>query len=213
MTENDLMGIQENLAGAMERRDERPNVALAEEIAGRGDAGAVGSLIGLVGSGTARQRQGALKVLYEIGEREPALIAPHAQVFLDLLASHTNRQVRGALQALETIAAQRADTIAAELPRILEAADKGSVIAKECCTTILVRLACAGHSDAALPILIERLKSAAPNQFATYAEETATVVDEARKPGFMMVLRERFTRISEESKRKRVERLMRKMGG
>lgn len=207
------MSVLDRLAGALDRRDERPNVALAEELAASGDGTAVAQLVATLKTGEARQRNDALKVLYELGERRPELIAPYAQEFLDLLASHTNRQVWGALQALESIAGQRPDTILKELPRIIDAADHGSVIAKDCCTTILVKLASAGHGDVTVPILVERLKTAAANQFPTYAEETASVITEREKPGFIAVLKSRLGQIGQRAKRERVERLMRKMGG
>jgi hypothetical protein len=207
------MTVLDRLAGTLDRRDERPNVALAEELAASGDEAAIGELVAALESDDKRMKSDAVKVLYEIGERRPELIAPHAEVFLDLLASRTNRQVWGALQALEAIAGERPDTLMKELPAIIAAADHGSVIAKDCCTTILVKLAAAGHGDVTVPILVERLKTAAPNQFPTYAEETASVLSEREKPGFLAVLKSRIGSIGQRSKRERLERLMRKMGG
>jgi len=208
------MTVLDRLAGALERRDERPNVALAEELARKADREAIDELIGVLRtSSDKRQKNDALKVLYEVGERRPELIAPYAEEFLQLLASHTNRQVWGAMQALEAIAEQRPETILDSLPQIIEAADKGSVIANDSCTAILVKLAAKGHAGTTVPILLDRLKKAAPNQFATYAEETATVLTEDAKPGFLAVLKQRITQITQRSKRERVERLMRKMGG
>lgn len=207
------MTVLDRLAGALDRRDERPNVALAEALAASGDVSAIGELIGALKSGEARMKSDAIKVLYEIGERRPELIAPYAEVFLDLLASRTNRQVWGAMQALEAIASERPETLLKELPAIIAAADQGSVIAKDSCTTILVKLAAAGHGDVTVPILVERLKTAAPNQFPAYAEETASVISEREKPGFLAVLKSRIGQIGQRSKRERLERLMRKMGG
>ncbi|KKB13780.1 hypothetical protein VE25_00195 [Devosia geojensis] len=207
------MTVLDRLAGALERRDEQPNVALAEDLAQKADKAAIDELIGVLRtSSDKRQKNDALKVLYEVGERRPELIAPYAEEFLSLLASHTNRQVWGAMQALEAIAEQRPETILESLPQIIAAADRGSVIANDSCTAILVKLAAMGHSET-VPILLERLKKAAPNQFPTYAEETAAVLTEEAKPGFLAVLKQRITQITQRSKRERVERLMRKMGG
>ncbi|GLQ54484.1 hypothetical protein [Devosia nitrariae] len=207
------MTVLDRLAGALERRDEGPNLALAEEVAAKEDKAAITELVGVLRTGDKRQRSDALKVLYEVGERKPNLIAPYTQVFLDLLASHTNRQVWGAMQALEAITEQRPETILKELPRIIAAADKGSVIANDSCTAILVKLAAKGHADETVPILVERLKKAAPNQFPTYAEETASVLTEEAKPGFLAVLKSRIGAVTQRAKRERIERLMRKMGG
>jgi hypothetical protein len=207
------MSIADRLAGALDRRDEQPNVALAEEIATSGDRTAVGELVALVRSGTTRQRNDAMKVLYEIGARDPELIGGHCPVFLEALGSKTNRQVWGAMSVLDTVAEMRAEQIAAELPRIIEAADRGSVIAKDRCTSLLTKLARAGFADKAVPILVERLKTAAPNQFPTYAEETASVVTPEAKPGLIETIRERLASMTQRAKRDRMEKLLRKLNG
>lgn len=205
--------IADRLAGALDRRDERPNVALAEELATSGDAGAIAELAELVRLGDARQRNDAMKVLYEIGARKPELVANYCALFLDALGSKTNRQVWGAMQALDSVASLRADEIAAELPKIIEAADRGSVIAKDRCTALLTKLAKAGYADKAVPILVERLKNAAPNQFPTYAEETASVVTVQEKPGLIATIRQRLETITQRAKRERMEKLLRKLNG
>ncbi|WP_338721358.1 hypothetical protein [Devosia sp. XK-2] len=205
--------IADRLSGAMDRRDEVPNVELAEEIVGSGDKAAIGELVDLVREGTVRQRNDAMKVLYEIGARNPDLIGGYCPVFLEALGSRTNRQVWGAMQALDAVAELRADEIAAELPKIIEAADRGSVIAKDRCTSLLTKLARAGYAEKAVPILVERLKDAAPNQFPTYAEETASVVTPAEKPGLIETIRNRLETISQRSKRARLEKLLGKLNG
>ena len=205
--------IAERLSGAMERRDEAPNVALAEEIAASKNKAAVSELVQLVQHGTTRQRNDAMKVLYEIGARDPALIGGHCPVFLEALGSRTNRQVWGAMQALDSVAELRADEIAAELPNIIAAADRGSVIAKDRCTSLLTKLARSGYAEKAVPILVERLKDAAPNQFPTYAEQTAAVVTPAEKPGLIDIVRNRLNGITQRAKRERMEKLLAKLNG
>ena len=101
----------------------------------------------------------------------------------------------------------------AQVTAIIAAADRGSVIAKDHCNSILVKLARAGHGARAVPILVERLKTAAPNQFPTYAEAIAPVLTPEQRPGFLAVLTQRLGQIAQDSKRKRVELLMRKLNG
>lgn len=207
------MTVLDKLSGALDRRDEHPNVALAETIAASGDLAAVAELAEAIRSGPVRQANDALKVLYEVGARRPELIAAQCPVFLEALHSSNNRQVWGAMTALDSVASARADVLVAELPAIIAAADKGSVIAKDHCNSILVKLAKAGYADKAVPILVDRLKHAAPNQFPTYAEATASVVTPAARPGLLAVLKERLGKIGQESKRRRVEKLMAKLNG
>lgn len=207
------MTVLDKLAGALDRRDEQPNVALAEDIVARRDMAAIAELAEVVRAGPARQANDALKVLYEVGARDPALVGGQCPVFIEALKSSNNRKVWGAMTALDAVAERRADALVAELPAIIAAADRGSVIAKDHCNSILVKLARSGHADKAVPILVERLKTAAPNQFPTYAEEIAPVLTPEARPGFLALLRERIGSIVQESKRKRVERVMRKLNG
>lgn len=207
------MTVLDRLAGAIDRRDEQPNIALAEDIAAGGDLAAVAELAEAVRSGPTRQANDALKVLYEIGARNPELIAAQCPVFVAALRSANNRRVWGAMSAIDTVAERRAATLVAELPAIIAAADRGSVIAKDHCNSILVKLARSGYGELAVPILVERLKTAAPNQFPTYAEAIAPVLTEETRPGFLAVLKERIGSIVQESKRKRVEKVMAKLNG
>ena len=207
------MSVADRLAGALDRRDEQPNVDLAIEIDAAKDRDAVAELVALVRSGTVRQRNDAMKVLYEIGTRDPELIGGHCPVFLEALGSHTNRQVWGAMQVLDSVAELRAEQIAAELPQIIAAADRGSVIAKDRCNSILTKLARAGYADKAVPILVDRLRTAAPNQFPTYAEAAASVVTPEAKPGLIATIRQRLGGITQRAKRDRMEKLLAKLNG
>jgi hypothetical protein len=207
------MTVLDKLAGALDRRDEQPNVALAEEIVARRDMAAIVELAAAVRSGATRQANDAIKVLYEVGARDPELIAGQCPIFVEALRSSNNRKVWGAMTAIDTVAERRAATLVAELPAIIAAADKGSVIAKDHCNSILVKLARAGYGELAVPILVERLRTAAPNQFPTYAEAIAPVLTPETSPGFLAVLKERIGRIAQESKRKRIEKVMAKFNG
>src|SRR5262245_62012192 len=132
------------LATALGRNDERPNVELAEEIARKNNKAAVKELVGALTTGTTAVQNDALKALYETAALKPELVAPHIDAFLALLANRNNRNVWGALQAIETLTPARPKEVAAVLPAILAAADKGSVIAKDKAVGILVGLAAAG---------------------------------------------------------------------
>lgn len=207
------MTIADRLAGAMDRRDEQPNVDLAEALAASGDEKGIAELVEIVRTGTPRQRNDAMKVLYEIGARSPDLIGYYCPAFIEALGSKANRQVWGAMAALDSVAEIRAAEIAAELPKVIAAADRGSVIAKDRCTSLLVKLARSGYAEKAVPILVERLRNAAPNQFPTYAEETASVLTPEARPGFLAIIRSRLAGIVEKAKRERMEKLLARLNG
>lgn len=205
------MSVLGKLASALGRNDEQPNVELAEALAAKPDATAVAELAGALATGSTAVSNDAIKVLYELGALKPELVAPHASAFLTLLGGKNNRNVWGALQAIETITALQPDAVLAQLPKIIAAADKGSVIAKDKAVAILVKLAAAGHGVKALPILLERLKDAAPNQFPMYAEQALAVIDAAHRAAFVRLLEARLETIEASAKRARVEKVIRRL--
>jgi hypothetical protein len=205
------MSVLGRLASALERNDERPNVELAEELAASGDEAAIGELVAALTAATTAVQNDAIKVLYEIGARRPELVSSHAGAFLALLKSRNNRNVWAALQALESIAATVPDKLAASLDGILAAADKGSVIAKDKAMQILGTLAVSGHGKRAVPALLSRLKDAAPNQFPMYAEIVAPVISPADRAAFRAILEARLVKIPQPAKRKRVEKVLKRL--
>lgn len=204
------MSVLDRLASALERNDERPNVELAEALVAKPDKKAIAVLADALNSGSVAVQNDAIKVLYEIGERAPELVAPHAEAFFALLASKNNRNVWGAMSAIDTIAAVRAKEVGGHLKAILAAADKGSVIAKDKAMSTLSKLARAGEPKA-MPALLDRLEAAAPNQFPMYAEFAASVVTPAYKARLVTILETRLKTIDAAAKRSRVAKVLRKL--
>jgi hypothetical protein len=204
------VSVLDKLASALDRNDERPNVELAEALVARPDRKAIATLADAVATGTTAQQNDAIKVLYEIGERKPELVAPHTAAFLALLGSKNNRNVWGAMSAIDTIAGIEAKQVGAALDGILAAADKGSVIAKDKAMSILSKLARTGEKKA-LPALLDRLEAAAPNQFPMYSELTLLALDKASAPRFRTILENRLKRIDQPAKRARVEKVLRQL--
>jgi hypothetical protein len=204
------MSVLGKLAGALDRNDERPNVELAEVLLAKPDKAAIKELADALSAGTTAQQNDAIKVLYEIGERKPELVAPHAEAFFALLKSRNNRNVWGAMSAIDTIAAVRSKDVAAHLADILNAADKGSVIAKDKAVSTLSKLALAGEPKA-MPALLDRLQHAAPNQFPMYAEMALPAVTAAHRARFQSILETRLPSIEQPAKRTRVEKVLKKL--
>jgi hypothetical protein len=205
------MSVLDRLASALGRNDERPNVELAEAIAARGDRAAVKELVHALTAGTVAIQNDALKTLYDTAALWPDLVAPHGAAFIDLLGSRNNRNVWGALQAIETLTPVRTKQVAAALPAILAAADKGSVIAKDKAVGILVRLAAAGYAETVLPAALKRLETAAPNQFPSYAEQIAAVADGATKPLLAAIVEKRLPKVDGDAKVRRLQKVLRSL--
>lgn len=204
------MSVLDKLASALERNDERPNVELAEALVAKPDKTAIAMLADVLGTGSVAMQNDAIKVLYEIGERAPELVAPHADAFFALLQSRNNRNIWGAMSAIDTIAGVRPKEVAGHLKAILAAADEGSVIAKDKAMSILAKLAQAGEAEA-MPALLDRLEDAAPNQFPMYAELAAAAIAAAQKARLVAILEARLRRIEQPAKRARVEKVLRKL--
>jgi len=203
------MSVRGKLASALGRNDERPNVELAEALATKPNAAVVKELVELLSAGTVAEQNDAIKALYELGERMPAAVAGHVDAFLALLKSNNNRNVWGAMSAIDTVATARPTEIAAALKDILAAADKGSVIAKDKAMSTLSKLALAGEPKA-LPALLDRLETAAVNQFPMYAEMALPAVG-AHKARFQAILERRLPELPP-AKQARVRKVLRRLG-
>jgi len=153
-----------------------------------------------------------IKVLYEIGETAPSLIASYSSEFLALLDHKNNRLQWGAMTALSSITLEDPETIYASLPKIIEAANKGSVITKDYAVNILIRLcSLKQYAQGAFTLLNEQLLGSPVNQLPLYAERAMPVINNANSKQFIRTLTLRLADMDKESKRKRVERVIKKL--
>lgn len=206
------MNVLEKLAVSLGRRDEVPNQELAAEIVRNGDRAAVAELVENTRSTSARVRHGCIKVLYEIGYSKPELIAENLDTFVDLIEGRDNRMQWGAMAAMACIAKERPKEIFDSLGRIVEAANRGSVITRDNCVAILTALSGdPAYRRHAFPLLMEQLIAAPPNQLPMYAERALPVIDAAAAKRFVQVLESRLDGLERESGRKRIERVIRKV--
>lgn len=204
------MSILEKLASSLNRRDELPNQALAQEIVQKEDVEAIQELVTNLSNKKAIQND-CIKVLYEIGSQKPALITNYLDEFVKHLSSRNNRLQWGAMMALNAIANERPGEVHAMLPTILSASDGGSVITKDHAVNILIKLcSIEGYADNAFSLLTEQLLKSPVNQLPMYAERALTIVNKDRRGLFVDTLGSRLGDIGAESKRKRVEQVKRK---
>src|SRR5690606_19207587 len=97
------MSVLTQLSSAIGHRDEIPNIELAKQIAAKNDATAVEELVRNLAHKNKAIQQDCIKVLYETGALNPALVAPFATTFITLLSSKNNRLQWGSMAALQTI--------------------------------------------------------------------------------------------------------------
>ena len=205
------MSIIPKLATSLNRRDEVPNQELAADIVKRRDSAAVDELVENLSNKNKGIRYDCIKGLYEVGYVEPKLIAGHISAFISLLVSKDNRLQWGAMTALGCIAKEKPAEIFAALPKIIDAADKGSVITRDHCVNILITLsATASYAHMTFPLLLEQMMTCPTNQLPMYAENALPVVNAGNRDHFVKVLTSRLDGIEKESKRKRVEKVIKK---
>ena len=206
------MSITLKLATSLGRRDEVPNQELAAAIVAKNDKKAVAELVENLTDKNKAIRYDCIKVLYEIGYVKPKLLAGHYLTLLAELESKDNRMQWGAMTALGTIALEKPDEIFKALGKIIDIADRGSVITRDHCVNILIKLtSLAKFAGKTFPLLNEQLLSAPTNQLPMYAENAAPVVSEKYKDKFVKTLTSRLGDIEKESKRKRIEKVIRKL--
>ena len=166
------MSVISKLASSLNRRDELPNQELAKQIADNGDSKAIEELMTNLNNKNKDIQNDCIKVLYEIGERKPSLIADYAKTFVELLDHKNNRLQWGAMTAINTITLENPKVIYSALSKIIAAAGKGSVITKDYAVNILINLcSIKQYADSSFSLLIEQLLNSPINQLPMYAEK------------------------------------------
>ncbi|MEM7371754.1 MAG: hypothetical protein AAF587_24270 [Bacteroidota bacterium] len=204
------IAVLEYISSALGRKDEAPNIELASRIVELEDMEAIQELVKQLAGKRAVQHD-CIKVLYEIGERQPALIAPYLDEFVALLSSNNNRLQWGGMTALAWICQVNPAGIFFRITNILTAAENGSVITRDQAMNILIRLCAESEYGAdCFPLLVEQLRSCPTNQLPMYAERSLPVIDSDRQEHFLTALVERLPEVEKESKRRRIEKVLRK---
>lgn len=206
------MSILNQLASALNRRDEIPNQVLAQHIAATNDQNAVQELIENLHHKNKAIQSDCIKTLDEIAKLNPKLVAPYIADLLILLNHKNNRLQWGSMATLNAIANENLKAIYTALPQIIACADQGSVITNDHCVGMLIKL-CANqtYAEDAFSLLIERLLKSPTNQLPMYAEQAISIINEQRKPIFIHTLTSRLHEIEKDSKRIRVEKVIKKL--
>lgn len=205
------MSVINKLASSLNRRDEVPNQELAKQLASKGDKKAVKELVDNLNNKSKDIQNDCIKVLYEIGEIKPALIAGYAKEFIALLDHKNNRLQWGAMTAINTITLENPKLINGALTKIISTAERGSVITRDYAVNILIKLcSLKQYSKNAFSLLNEQILASPVNQLPMYAERAMTIINDDNKKLFIKTLSSRLDDIDKESKRKRIQRVIKK---
>lgn len=206
------MSVLQQIASASAQKSQTANEQLAQKIVAGNDKAAVKELVLHLTNKQKAITHDCIKVLYETGAEKPALIQEYADDFLNLLQSKDNRMQWGAMTAIDTITTLQPEKVFKKLKDIIAVAKAGSVITRDHCVGILIKLAALPkYKGVALKYLLEELNTAPTNQLPMYAEQLLPVVTGADTEAFKKLLSARLHEIEKESKQKRVAKVIGKL--
>jgi hypothetical protein len=184
------MSVLSKIAFFQNRRDEVPNQELARALASNPDRKGIREIAKNLWHDQAQVQSDCLKVLYEIGYLEPALIADWVGDFLKLLGSKNNRLVWGSMIALSTVAEIKATELFEHRGEIQEAMERGSVITMDNGIKTLALIAAGNDArcQSLFPYLLRHLETCRPKEIPQHAEKTLVAVTADNCASFIQVL-------------------------
>jgi hypothetical protein len=192
------MSALERIAHFQKRRDEVPNQELARDLAKGKDHKGIREIAANLSNTNKDIQADCIKVMYEVGYIDPALIAAYAEDFVKLLKSRNNRLVWGGTIALGVVADQRPDVVLANLGEINRAMKEGSVITVDNAVQVLARAASAGekYRKVMFPLLMDHLRTCRPKDVPQHAEKSMSAVTAANREELVTVLTKRIDDLS-----------------
>ena len=202
----------ELLACRLGRNDEAPNIELAEKLCNSMDNKGISAIVDGLKSNDPAVANDCIKVLYEIGQRKPELIAVYADGFITALSNRNNRIVWGSMTALSFIAPLEPKAIFERLSKIIAAYKKGSVITVDNSISVLAHLckASGDYQARIFPLLLEHLADCRAKEIPQHAERIAVCVDSSNKKPFTNAVEARIGELSE-SQKSRVLKLIKRL--
>jgi len=206
------MSIIQKLSSSLDRRDQEPNIKLAETIVAKKDKHSVKELIDNLQNKNKNIQGDCIKTLDEISSRNPDLLSGYAGIIISLLDHKNNRMQWGAMCVLDNMTLCEPAVIYKALGKIISAADHGTVITKDHTLSILLKFcSLKKYAAQAFPLLLDQILSAPPNQLPTYAEKALPFVTDQHKKQFLKTLIVRLDDIETDTKRKRLEKVIQKL--
>lgn len=199
----------QRIAHFQNRRDEVPNQELAHDLATKKDHKGIQEIAANLWNKDQHVQADCIKVLYEIGYIDPALVADCAEDYVKPLAARNKRLVWGAMIALGVVAEHRPDVVLAHLDGIKRLTKQGSVITVDNAVQVLARAASRGgkYRKVMFPLLIQHLKTCRPKDVPQHSEKALPAVNAGNRREFAAVLTKRLDDLSSSGLR-RVKKVM-----
>jgi hypothetical protein len=206
------MSVLNQLSTLLHRRDEVPNQELARKIIKLNDKKAVRELVDNLKNKDKNIQADCIKVLYEVGLEQPGLIKDYIKDFTALLNSKNNRLAWGSMMALNHLTNEEPEEIYKLLPKLIDAANTGSVITRDNLVSILIKLqGLKKYENKAFPLLMEQLTTCPTNQLAMYAENAMSVINVKNSSVFIKTLQQRLPEIERETMKNRILKVIKNM--
>ena len=188
------MSVLNKIAYYQNQRSDVPNQELARELAASKDRDGVREIAEGLRNKDKNIQSDCLKVLYETGYLDPALVADYAGDFLKLLKSRNNRLVWGGMIALSTVADLKADEIFPHFDEIVDIMKNGSVITMDNGVKALALVASRNpvYNQKIFPYLLDHLSTCRPKEVPQHAEKTLPAVTAGNKSDFICVIEKRL---------------------
>ena len=206
------MSVISRLSSSVGRKDQEPNLELARELRDTRNEKAIAELVENLSGDSKAIQHDCIKVLYSIGYDDAGLISKYVSEFLHLLRLKDNHMVWGAMIALSTIAAERADEIYASIDLIFRTIETGSIITIDNGISVLAQLASTeeAREKEIVPYLLEHLQECRPKEIAQHAEKSMAAMNASNKAQFVEVIAKRVDSLSA-SQKTRVKKVLRKI--
>ena len=201
----------EKIAFNLGRNDEEPNIGLANELSISKNGKEIKEIVEGLYNEKEQIANDCIKVLYEIGERDPNLIAEYVFNFIKLLKDKNNRLVWGSMIALSKIASLKSKEIYENIETVRKAYEKGSVITVDNSISVFAEISKANikYEKVIFPIIIKHLKECRPREVPQHCERAFVCINKNNAQEFTKILRERIGSLSE-SQQKRVSKIIKK---
>jgi len=201
----------EKVAFNLGRNDEEPNINLANELSNSKNRKGIKEIVDGLYNENEQIANDCIKVLYEIGERDPKLITEYVSDFIKLLRSKNNRLIWGSMTALAKIASLKTKEIYQNIEIIKRAYEKGSVITVDNSISVFAEICRANteYEKVVFPILAKHLKECRPKEVPQHCERAIICINKDNAQEFINILKERITGLSE-TQQKRVSKIIRK---
>jgi hypothetical protein len=207
-----LMSVLDRIAFYQGRRDEIPNQTLARALVKTGDRAGIAEIAANLHHANRNVQSDCVKVLYEVGYLDPALIADHVNEFLNLLGSKNNRLVWGGMLALSSISSLRPRQVWARIDEVITATRKGTVITAMAGVKTLAGVAAsnARYRSKLIPVLLEQLRTCPPRDLPVQAESILRAVSPSDRPPFLDRIEARKHELTT-AQASRLRRMLRKL--